>query len=792
MFTERLKKALAVLSLAAILFSCFQTAALAAYENTYKNTGDQALDLAGVAKTQLGYTEASNGYTKYGEYCGSPYIDWCAAFIVWCANQAGIGTSVIPKNASSNGLKDFFSAKNRYYVSYGHGGSYAPKAGDIAFMSASNKTNDITHVGIVISYTGGTITTIEGNYSNRVTLVSYPESTLKIVGFASPLYGNRVGYYKLNASMNLRSGPSTEDHILTLIPGGVVITVTKIKGEWGYVTYGGVSGWMNLDYSTFQRGLDTAEGSPIAMPKDALFLAADISQWNNPSAIDWSLLKASGVEAVIIRAAGRGYGYARQLYRDTAFVTHYRNAAAAGMHIGVYFYSYAMTAEQAREEARLTMDILKENGCVLDMPVFIDIEDHAPEDYSHERAGKAACTAVVNAFCDEVEKGGYYPGVYCNKYFAENLLEPSAFANKAVWIAHYGVSKCGYTGHYDMWQYTDSGSVSGYSGSIDLNYVYTDLPALITRNGITGSFGEHTPGEWQITKAPTCAQEGKREVKCTDCGVTLISEALERSHSESRHYIQLSKTPLSIGDTVTDKLLTSLHGENERNYAEVYLPSYEESGGTMITFCTVCKKILSAAYSYGSEEHEHTETKTKAATCKNEGLVTVTCTDCDKVLSQTVLPFARHTAGETADTISTCTEDGKRTTACAVCGKTIRTELIAAGAGHRFGPAEVTKKATLKQTGVLQYTCTVCGYKRTEKIPSPVYGDLDGDGEITTPDARIALRTAVSLEPLTDLQKVAGDVTNTGKVDTGDARYILRIAIGLTDAAKLRMQFYGF
>ncbi len=792
MFTERLKKALAVFCLAAILFSCFQFAALAAYENTYKNTGDQALDLVGVAKTQLGYTEGSNGYTKYGEYYGSPYIDWCGAFIVWCANQAGIGTSVIPKNASSNGLKDFFAAKNRYYLSYGHGGSYTPKAGDIAFMSASNKPGDITHVGIVAAFADGTITTVEGNYSNRVTQVSYPESTLKIVGFASPLYGSRVGYYKLNASMNLRSGPSTENSILTLIPGGTVVTVTKIKGDWGYVTYNGVSGWMNLDYSTFQRGLDTAEGTPISMPKDALFLAADISQWNNPSALNWAQLKASGVEAVIIRAAGRGYGYARQLYRDTAFVTHYRNAAAAGMHIGVYFYSYAMTAEQAREEARLTMDILKENDCVLDMPVFIDIEDHAPEDYSHERAGKAACTAVVNAFCDEVEKGGYYPGVYCNKYFAENLLDASAFANKAVWIAHYGVSKCGYSGKYDMWQYTDSGSVSGYAGSIDLNYVYTDLPGLITKDGITGSFGKHVPGEWEITKAPTCAKEGKREVKCVDCGVTLISEVLERAHKESEHYIQLSKNSLGIEDTVNDDLLSTLHSEKERNYADVYLNSYEEYGGTMITFCTECGKILSAAYSYGSEAHSHTETTTKAATCKNEGLVTVTCTDCGKILSQTVLPFARHTPGESAGTGTTCTEEGKRNTACAVCGKTIRTELTAAASAHRFGPAVVTRKVTLKKAGVVQYTCTVCGYTQTEKIPSPVFGDLNGDGEVTTMDARTALRAAIDLETLTDVQTVAGDITNTGAVEVGDARFILRIAVGLNKAAKLREKYYGF
>ena len=790
MFWAKLKKALAVLCLAAVLFSGFQTAAFAAYENTYSNTGDGCADLIGVAKTQIGYTESGNGYSKYGDYYGNAYIDWCGAFIVWCAAQAGVDTSVIPKNASSNGLKDFYDAKGLYRLSYGHGGSYTPKTGDIAFMSASNSPSDITHVGIVLSYAEGTVVTIEGNYSDRVAQVSYPDTTVKIVGFASPAYGNRIGFYKLDTTMNLRSGPSTDYTILTTIPGGEVIAVTKINGDWGYVSYNGTDGWMNLDYSVFLRGLDTAGDVVIPIPKEALYLAADISQFNSPDAINWTQLKASGVEAVILRVAGRGYGYARQLYRDTAFTQNYRNAAAAGMHIGVYFFSYAMTVEQAKEEAQYTADILKQNDCILDMPVFIDIEDYAPQDYSHERAGKAVCTAVVNAFCSEIARAGYYPGVYCNKFFAENLLEPSAFENKAVWIAHYGVTKCGYNGRYDMWQYTASGNVSGYPGDLDLNYVYTDFPALISNNGISGNFGDHTPGEWETAALPTCTEDGVREVRCTDCGKLLIREPIPKAHTESKHYLQLARTSIRIGDTVTDAIRATLHGEDDRNYADIYLVSYEESGGTLLTYCTDCGKVLSTVYSYGDDEpHEHTQTSSTPSTCLNEGKTITVCNDCGRVLSQTVLPYALHTPGGTVSEQATCTQEGMRITVCAVCEKNMREEYTAA-AEHRFGPGEETVPVTLKAPGKIEYRCAVCGFVKDEEIPSPAFCDIDEDGRVTTNDARLALRAVIGLETLSRLQRIAGDVNNNGKIDSADARFILRIAVRLDTASELMQRYY--
>ena len=789
-------RCVAVLCIAAILVSMPGIFAFAAYDNTYVNIGNPAADIVGVAKTQVGYTESADGSTKYGQFFASPKMDWCGAFIVWCADQAGISTSVIPKNASSNGLKNFYEQKGLYYASSGHGGSYTPKPGDIAFISATNSPSNITHVGLVSVYYSDMIGTVEGNYSDRVSEVSYAANTKKIVGFASPAYGyeDGSGYYRLEEAMRLRSTPTTaaSDNILLTIPSGTVVRVTSTKGDWGYTSYSGVAGWMNLSYSTYTGPLD-GSGSQLPVPKDALFLVADVSRFNEADEIDWTRIKAAGVKAVILRVGGRGYGDAKSLYTDTAFAVHYKRAKAAGLYIGAYFFSYALNAAQAREEAELTLRMLRENDCELDMPVFIDIEDYSESDYQdrqHQNAGKAVCSLVVNTFCDAIADAGYYPGIYCNKYFAESLLDSAVFAGRAVWIAQYGVSQCGYAGRYDLWQYTSAGRVPGYDDNIDLSYCYVDFPAMIAQGAI-GNYGEHVArANWTVVKAATCVAEGQRRRECKDCSITLITETVPRTdHRASENCILLSSTSVAPGDTVTSKLLSSLHGESEKDYGSVYLPSYNSKGGTMLTYCLDCKKVLSVSYSYGNTEHKRTQTSSVPATCTKEGLMTKTCLDCGKTLSKILIPYAAHTEGKTELSQGSCVTAGTRTAYCSVCRKAIRTEYVAPS-DHLYGPATIVTPVTLRTPGVETYVCTVCGEEKTVDVPAPVYGDIDGDGKVTANDARLALRASVQLETLTYAQIVAGDIDHTGAVESADARYILRFAVALDVPDTVMKQYY--
>lgn len=122
----------------------------AAYENTYTNTGDQRSDIIGVALTQVGYREGKNNYTKYGQWYGYPNHPWCGIFVSWCANQAGIPTSVIKKAGRANPWDFGFSD---YYTGY----EYTPKPGDLYFKT------DFGHMGIVYYVDGSYVYTIEGN-----------------------------------------------------------------------------------------------------------------------------------------------------------------------------------------------------------------------------------------------------------------------------------------------------------------------------------------------------------------------------------------------------------------------------------------------------------------------------------------------------------------------------------------------------------------------------------------------------------------------------------------------------
>ena len=125
--------------------------ASAAYENTYSNTGNQRIDIVGVALSQIGYMEGANNDTKYGDWYGLPNQPWCAMFVSWCARQANIPTSVLKNSAVAAPDSNYFN------IPYYSGSSYTPKPGDLFF------TTSFSHVGLVYYVDGDYFYTIEGN-----------------------------------------------------------------------------------------------------------------------------------------------------------------------------------------------------------------------------------------------------------------------------------------------------------------------------------------------------------------------------------------------------------------------------------------------------------------------------------------------------------------------------------------------------------------------------------------------------------------------------------------------------
>lgn len=185
----------------------------------------------------------------------------------------------------------------------------------------------------------------------------------------------------------------------------------------------------------------------------------DISEFQQN--IDFTQLKNSGIKAVIIRA---GYG-GEASQKDSMFESHYRNAKAAGLKIGVYWYSYADSVDDAEKEARACLACI--GGKALDMPVYYDMEDNFQTHLS-----KPTLTAIAEHFCNTVKANGYKVGVYANLNWFTNYLDYNRLKNKySIWLAQYNDRAeldC------DIWQNSSTGRVSGYDGRLDTNVIYNE------------------------------------------------------------------------------------------------------------------------------------------------------------------------------------------------------------------------------------------------------------------------------------------------------------------------------
>ena len=259
----------------------------AAYENTYTNTGNQRADIVAVAKTQIGYhegslegtTNSSNNYTKYnvwnGKIEGGYRYAWCHAFVSWCANQAGIGTDIVPKTAGTSTGRSFFVNQGTYRQSAANGGSYVPQAGDIIYYGSGSSPS---HVGIVSDCDGSTVYTIEGNYSNKVGTRAINLSNSYIIGYGVPNYKGVVPP-KPAPTLTVSTGNSSIETTFSwnTVEGATEYDVKIWKGTvWegdAYLVEWGASNPYSvvLPEGTYQAYVDTRFGSDMQMSNIVTF-----------------------------------------------------------------------------------------------------------------------------------------------------------------------------------------------------------------------------------------------------------------------------------------------------------------------------------------------------------------------------------------------------------------------------------------------------------------------------------------------------------------------------------------
>ena len=179
--------------------------------------------------------------------------------------------------------------------------------------------------------------------------------------------------------------------------------------------------------------------------------------------INWSMVKAAGVDFAIIQVGYRGYT-GGGLYRDPYFVENMEGAKAAGLQVGAYFFSQAITQEEAVEEAQFVLNCLE--GYALDLPLFFDWEYIAAEARTDHILGYSVGDFAAS-FCDEIEKNGYTPGVYFNKSLGYRIL-PRVWQYE-LWYAEYNAPSPSFFYQFKTWQYTQTGTVPGITGNVDLN-----------------------------------------------------------------------------------------------------------------------------------------------------------------------------------------------------------------------------------------------------------------------------------------------------------------------------------
>lgn len=224
----------------------------------------------------------------------------------------------------------------------------------------------------------------------------------------------------------------------------------------------------------------------------------DVSKHNKT--INWAMVKTSDKVQFAILRAGIGR-LASQ--KDVQFEANYKGAKSVGIPVGAFWYSYAMSAEEALQEAAACIECIK--GKQFEYPIFFDVEES-----TQLALGKDKVTAIIAAFLGKLQAAGYWVGLYMSASPLSALVRADVLAAYTVWVAHYGVSKPGFSGRYEMWQYSSTGTVSGISGKVDLDECYVDFPAIIKAKGLNGF----------TAPAPEPAKPEAKEISLTIDGVT--------------------------------------------------------------------------------------------------------------------------------------------------------------------------------------------------------------------------------------------------------------------------------
>lgn len=245
----------------------------------------------------------------------------------------------------------------------------------------------------------------------------------------------------------------------------------------------------------------------------------DVSKYQET--VDWAKAKKDGIDYAIIRCAYRGYGSSGTLNPDPYFEKHAKDALDAGIQIGTYIYSQAITEEEAEEEARYCISVCKKYLGKMDLPVVMDVEYAEPGGDLGGRLYNAGLSAkkqtqIAEAFCKTMEEAGYQAMVYANRAMLTDEMDASSLTDSgySVWLAHY-TTKTNYSASpYLLWQYSESGDISGVPGNADVNFMF--LKQNLNRTPKLKSLTLTTEEGLALSWGPVFGADGFEVMRSTD------------------------------------------------------------------------------------------------------------------------------------------------------------------------------------------------------------------------------------------------------------------------------------
>lgn len=263
---------------------------------------------------------------------------------------------------------------------------------------------------------------------------------------------------------------------------------------------------------TFQN-LSNSSKKPDSNTSDVTKKGIDVSYAQ--ANIDFDTVK-SHIDFAIIRAGfGREYDQV-----DSKFERNYSGFKKAGVPVGAYWYSYALTPAEIKKEAEVFLATIK--GKQFEYPVFLDLEEA-----DQFKTGKSNVSAMIKAFCDVMEKAGYFVGLYTNTSTLLNYITDDVKARYALWVADWR-GYCGYTGTKVMWQMGTKSVLGVLTGPVDYDYCYADF-SVIKKKGFNGfKAGETKPVKPETPKNEEVNKPTKPDVTKPTTQEEVLKEILKQ------------------------------------------------------------------------------------------------------------------------------------------------------------------------------------------------------------------------------------------------------------------------